>query len=154
MSNDWTTWIFIALIVFLLFWNISRRRKSGNVNLDMAVAVFTDVNNNLKGLEERVNNWQSKKKFSTRSWNTYREKMGFLDSSLTAYLNESFTMMEDFNARIEMARKSQTMSTLQDMPLERLREPLTKSKEGLITWLKTTYETEQQNNPRRGCMGF
>jgi hypothetical protein len=153
MPGDWTSWILIALIIALFIWNMSRRRKSGNPNLDAAVAVFTDINTNLKVLDERSTNSQSGKKFAVRNWMMYREKLTFLDSSLTASLNESFTMMEEFNSRIESAKKNKALYTLQDMPLEKLRGPLTKSKDELLAWLKTTYESEQQKNPRRGCMG-
>jgi hypothetical protein len=154
MSGEWTTWILIGLIFLMLVWNITRRRKTGNANLDVAIAVLQNVNNNLKIMESRLTNWQSKKKFQTGSWSHYKDKLTFLDTSTTDALNESFTLAEEFNSRIESAKKNNAMLLLQDMQVERLREPLTKSKEGLIAWLRTDYETEQRNRPRRGCLGL
>jgi hypothetical protein len=154
MSGDYTTWLLLVLIFGLLIWNLTRRRRTGNTNLDAALAVLTDVNHNLKVMEERLTNWQSKKKFQIKGWRMYKDKLGFLDTDLNSSLNESFALADEFNARIETARKNQALYTLQDMQVERLRGPLTKSKEGLVNWLRSAYEAEQQNGTRRGCMGF
>jgi hypothetical protein len=84
----------------------------------------------------------------------YKNKLEFLDPTLLTAINESFTIAEDLNSRIDSARKNRAMATLQDMPLEKLRAPLTKSKEGLTIWIRTNYQAETQNNQRRGCSGF
>jgi hypothetical protein len=154
-DGEWTQYIFIALIIAYFIWRMSRRSKrSGNTNLDIAADVLSNVNDNLKIVEERASNWGSKKKFQTASWNRSKEKVGFLGTELVSKLNESFALAEDFNSRIDSARKNNIMSTLQDMPLDRLREPLTKSKEGLVAWLQTNYQSEAMNSQNRGCSGM
>jgi hypothetical protein len=133
---------------------MTRRRKTGNTSLDAAAGILSNINANLKILEERQTNWQSKKKFQTSGWKMYKNKLEFLDPTLLTAINESFTIAEDLNSRIDSARKNRAMATLQDMPLEKLRAPLTKSKEGLTIWIRTNYQAETQNNQRRGCSGF
>ena len=74
------------------------------------------------------------------------KKTGFLSSDLGATLNEVFAMADDFNQRIETARKNNTLSTLQALPVERLRAPLLKAKAGLSTWMKTEGKDEANNH--------
>jgi hypothetical protein len=152
--SNWQDYIFIVLLVAVLIWSMTRRRKAGNAPADAAMAIFANVNDNLKILEDRLTNWQSKKKFQSGAWKMYKDKLNFLDPSLMSSISESFTLAEDFNSRIDSARKNRVMATLQDMPLEKLRGPLTKSKEGLTNWFKTSYQTEAQSSQRRGCGGF
>ena len=154
MTGDWTQWAIIGLIVILLIWNISRRKKSGSVRLDGVMGILSDIDDNLKVLEERAANWQSKRKFKTGIWRMYKGKLDYLESSLVAKIDETFAIAEELNDRIESAKKNKMMSTLQDLPLDKLRGPLTESREKLIAWLKTSYEDETKNSPRRGCMGF
>ena len=152
MSNDWTTWIIIALIAGLLVWNVTRRRKSGSLNLDIAMGIMANIDDCLRTIEVRLAEPQSKKKFQNAAWRAFNKKIGFLSSDLVATLTEAFTMVEDFNQRIDTARKNKMLSTLQDLPVEKLKAPMLKAKEGMTAWLKTGY-TDQMKN-RRGCMGF
>jgi hypothetical protein len=157
MDENWVQYVLIALILGAMFWNMSRRKKqtSGNVRVDAAAAMVTEINENLKIMEERLNIWQSKKKFATRGWTAYQAQLDFLDSAIVSALSEAYTTAEDFNSRIDSARKNNVMATLQDMQVEKLRGPLTKAKEGLTNWLRTNYQSEMQNTPRRrGCLGM
>ncbi len=151
MSNDWTTWLFIALIAGLLVWNITRRRKSGNMNLDIAMGILANVEDCLKTIEIRRADPESKKKFQNASWKAFGGKIGFLDPDLVTILTEVFNKVEDFNQRIDTARKNKMLSTLQGLPVESLKAPMLKAKEGLMAWLKTAYQDQSKN--RRGCMG-
>ncbi|MDD5701655.1 MAG: hypothetical protein PHU23_06340 [Dehalococcoidales bacterium] len=153
-ESEWFQYVFIALIFLLLIWNLTRRRRqsTGNPNMDAAGAVLSDINQNLRVADERLANYQSKKKFYTGSWSNYKDKLGFLGTELSSDLNKSFLMAEDFNMRIDSAKRSNAMSVLQDMPVESLKEQLTRNKEALVSWLKTNYQLDQMNNPpRRGC---
>jgi hypothetical protein len=152
-SGSWQDYVFIILLLGVLVWSMTRRKRAGNSPGDAAIGILGDVNMNLKLLDERMTNYNSKKKFQTGSWKLYRNKLTFLDPTLFSSISESFTLAEDFNSRIDSARKNKIMATLQDMPLEKMRGPLNKSKEGLTTWLRTSYQSEAQTNQRRGC-GF
>jgi hypothetical protein len=67
-------------------------------------------------------------------------------------LQESFTIIEDFNTKIEAANKSYSPEVLQEISLDKLKEPLMKSKQGLVVWLKANLQTEMQS--RRSMWGF
>jgi hypothetical protein len=61
-------------------------------------------------------------------------------------------MANDLNQRIETARKNNTLSTLQDLPVEKLRAPMLKAKEGLSVWIRT--EGKDEANNRTGFLGM
>ena len=157
MTGDLPQWsqyiIFLVLILFIL-WSFTRRRKSRTTKVDAAMGILSNVNDNLKSWKSRLTDWQSKKKFQTAGWKYYKNRLEFLDASLVTSINEAFTLAEDFNMRIDSAKKNKVMATLQDMPVDKLRVPLTKSKDGLMVWLKANLQSELQNNKRRGFFGF
>ena len=150
---DTTTIILLFLIVAMLVWSVTRRRRPVNDNLSAAIALITDIDYDLKVLDERRSNNQSNKLFKVGGWERYRAKLGFLDTELVSSLNEVFGQIGDFNARIKTARKNKAFGTLQDMPLEITRDRLNICKQGLIQWLKSSAGTNSQSS-RPGCMGF
>lgn len=152
MSNDWTLWIFFLLIAALLVWNFTRRRKSGSMNLDIAMGILSNVEDCIRMIEIRLADPQSTMKFQNASWRAFNKKIDFLGPELVAVLNEAFGMVDEFNQRIDTARKAKMLSTLQDLPVEKLKAPMHKAKEGLASWIKTGYQNEIKN--RRGCLGF
>ena len=154
MNSDTSIWILVAIIVGLMIWNITRRRKSSNTSLDVALGIVSNIESNQKVVEIRLSDYQSKKKFQTGMWNMYKNKVTFLSPEVVATLTETFNMAEDFNSRIDNARKNKSMATLQDMPLEKFRDLLNKCREGMVAWLKNEYQSDQQNNTRSGCLGF
>jgi hypothetical protein len=154
MGNDTTTWILIAILIVVLVWNFTRRRKSSNTNLDAALGIIADIESNQKIVDVRAADYQSKKKFKTGMWKLYKEKVPFLPAELVTSLTQAFNMAEEFNSRIDNARKNNSMATLQDMPLDKFRDLLNQCREGIVTWLKTGYQSDQQNSGRRGCLGF
>ena len=151
--ESWLSWVIFAVLIGFLLWTLTRRRGRGTPRLQTAIAVISDVNENLKVLETRQANPQSTKKFKTGAWKAYQDKLDFLDPATVASLKESSTLIEEFNQRIESARKTRSMATLQDMPLDKLKEPLSKSKEGLVQWLKANLQ-EEMKPTRRGCLGI
>jgi hypothetical protein len=152
MSSDWTVWVFFLIIAALLVWNFTRRRKSGSMNLDIAMGILSNADDCIRMIEIRLADPQSKMKFQNASWRAFNKKIDFLGPELVAVLNEAFGMVDDFNQRIDTARKNKMMSTLQDMPVANLKAPMHKAKEGLAAWIKTGYRDEIKN--RRGCLGF
>ena len=154
MNSDTSIWILVAIIVGLMIWNITRRRKSSNTSLDVALGIVSNIESNQKVVEIRLSDYQSKKKFQTGMWNMYKNKVTFLSLEVVATLTETFNMAEDFNSRIDNARKNKSMATLQDMPLEKFRDLLNKCRDGMVAWLKYEYQNDQQNSSRRGCLGF
>jgi hypothetical protein len=151
-TSDWSIWVVFILIAGLLVWNFTRRRKSGGMNLDVALGIISNVEDCIRTIEIRLADPQSKKKFQDASWRAFSKRTAFLGPELVATLTEAFTLVADFNQRIDTARKNKMMATLQDMPVESLKAPMLKAKAGLQAWMKSGYQDELKN--RRGCMGF
>jgi hypothetical protein len=146
-------WVLIIIIVLLVLWTFSRRRKPRSSKLDTAIAVLSDINYNLKILEIRTADKTSKKNFKVMNWRFYRDRVEFLQPEVVTTINESFTIAEEFKNKIDIAKKNNTLESL-DIQLERLKEPLTQGKKGLVAWLKDNVNAEMQSNTRRNWLGF
>jgi hypothetical protein len=156
MTNQWLPWVLILLMLGIIIWNYFRRRKGGQMTYDMAMGVYANVEDCLRTVEVRLSDPLSKKKFAMASWHAFSKQMNFLNPELLNTLTEAFTLAEECNRRIDEARKSNTMNTmssLQDLPLERLKTLMLKGREGLMLWLRNAQSSESQNT-RRGCMGL
>ncbi len=152
MSENW--WIILIIIAILLVWTFFRRKSSATPKLDTAIGIITDVNNNLRLVEVRQADPVSKKKFSDGNWRRNQDRVEFLDAAVVTALKDAFTMVEEFNSKIDVAKKNNTLSTLRDLPLEDLKGLLTTSKKGLAEWLKANMQSELQNTKRRTWLGF
>ena len=153
MRADWSLILFVAVIV-LLIWFVLRGRKRGeSPRLQVVIALIATVNDNLRIMETHRIDPRSTKKFRDGPWKSYGDRLDFLDAVTTAAMKESFTLISDFNAAIDSAKKDKNPAILQGLPLEKLKEPLAKSKEGLATWLRLNLQSEMQRS-RRGPFGF
>jgi hypothetical protein len=149
VSNSWVEYLFLILVLVLLVWRFSRRQRLSSSNIDVASSTLADINSNLQVIDEWMTKRQSKRKFHTRSWRSYKDKLVFLDPPIVSALDGAFSLAEDFNIRIDSARRNKDMATLQDMPMESLREPFTKGKEALVFWIRAVYHDQSQTNYRR-----
>jgi hypothetical protein len=150
---SWETYIFLIIFAGLIIWSILRRRNSGNIKIRATMGLMSEINGNLKVVDERLRNWKIYKKFKTGEWTAYKDRLDFLDPAVRDNINKAFLMAGDFNCRIETARKNKSTVYLADIPVESLREPLTRSKEGIQAWLKANLQTEMYARPRRGMFG-
>lgn len=128
-----------------------RKRKGGGTSLEMVVALLSEVSYNRKLMEDFHFHWNIKK-FKVDSWNRDKSKLDFLDQPLQAALSDAFNLIEDFNQRIDAAKKNRTSSYLAGIDIEKLRTPLDKSWQGLQEWLKENLE-KAGLPPRRGLFG-
>lgn len=149
-ENQW--YILIPLIILIVFMFFSRRRKAERTDTDIAGSLFYDVNTNLK-LVESVSSGGRPSKFKTDSWKRNSEKIDFLDASLRGDLADAFTLAETFNQEIEAAKKYKSSTYLTTINVDKLKSPLTKSKQGLEGWLKVNMQQQGPDAGRRGCMG-
>ncbi|MBN1188246.1 MAG: hypothetical protein JXA46_00690 [Dehalococcoidales bacterium] len=147
-------WILVIVILLLVFWSFSRRRRPRSNKLETAMSLISDINHNIKVLEIRTADHMSKKNFKVINWMFYKDRVDFLKPEVVAALNESFTIAEEFKNKIDVAKKNKNMETLQAMDLSRLKGPLDESRKGLVTWLKENVNTEMQTNTRRNWLGF
>jgi hypothetical protein len=149
---DWLIWVIIAILAGLVIWNFTRRRTSGAMNMDIVMGILANVEDSIRTIEIRLADPEGKYKFQNASWRVFGKKITFLSPELQASLNEGFTMIDEFNRRIDEARRNKSMQTLRDMPVAQLKGPLLKSKEGLQAWIRS--QSDKELNKRRGCMGF
>jgi hypothetical protein len=152
MAGDWTSYLIFAVLIIILLWTLTRGRKRGTPRLQSAIHLISDINDNLKILENRRIDPQSNKKFKTGAWRAYQDRLDFFETDTLNALKETYTIIDEMNVKIEIAKKSQSLSTLQDLPLEKLKEPMAKSKEGMVKWLKANLQAETQT--RKSMFGF
>lgn len=148
----WQSMLYLIPMVLILIWGIWRRKKQASTKLQVVIGLLSNINHNMKVMEAYLKSWQAKKKFKTGNWKKHKESMDFLEPAVQTSINESFTIAEDFNQQIEVALKSGTASMLSALPVEKLREPLTKSKKGISEWLQANLQTEMYSR-RRGLFG-
>lgn len=62
--------------------------------------------------------------------------MDYIDQGLHATLAGAYGVAEEFNREIDTAKKHRSASYLAGIRVDRLREPLAKSKQGLEEWFE------------------
>jgi hypothetical protein len=152
--DDASGWIIIIAILLILFWLFSRRRRPRSNKLDSAIAVLSDINHNLKVVEIRKNDSMSKKNFRVDNWRFYKDRLEFLEKELVETIDEGYKIATEFKEKIDIAKKSKAMETVQDIDVERLKEPFTKGRQGIMAWLRANVNSEMQLDKRRNWFGF
>jgi hypothetical protein len=132
--------IIIGLILLQFF--LRRRRAPATTQQGIVQNLLAEVRLDLK-LTEVFNFSQQARKFMTTSWQLHKSKLDFLDQSLQSTLSDAFTMAEDFNQQIAAAKKYKSTSYLASIDVDKLKDKLTKSREGLEEWLLSKVETKE-----------
>ena len=135
--------IIVAIIGFILLqFFLSRRRKPETTHQEIAQSLLTEVKLN-QALVESYHLRQKPKKFETVSWRMNKNKLDFLSQSLQGVLSDTFMVAEDFNQQIEAAKKHKSASYMVNVNVDKLEEPLAKSKQGLEEWLQDNVGTKE-----------
>ena len=116
----------------------------------MAIGLLSEINHNLKVTDAYSSDWRVKKRFKTGNWDRNKEKIDFLDEQLQMNISSAFGLAEDFNQRIDDAKQHKSTSYLAGIPVDKMTEPLTKSKQGLTEWIQANFQTELAQRRRRG----
>lgn len=120
--------------IILLQFFMRRRRKATTTHPEIVHNLLSEVKLN-QALVEAFPLRQKPKKFLTTSWQISKDKLDFLNSSLQLALSDTFTTAEDFNQQIDAANKHKSAIYMASVNMDKLREPLAKSKDGLELWL-------------------
>jgi hypothetical protein len=150
-AEQWS-WLIPLIIVIALSFIMRRRKPVENTPQEIASSLLMDVVADQQALE-KFSTQKKPKKLKMGSWQRNWEKLDFLDPSLRETLSKTFTQIEDFNMRVESAKMYKSTSYLFGVNIERLQEPLDKSREGLEEWLKANAEQAGPGAGRQGCMG-
>jgi LPXTG-motif cell wall-anchored protein len=150
---DWQSWILLigAALILLYFLGFRRRRVN---KLEIAIGLLADLKENIKTLEARKKDFQSKKTFITRGWVQNNDHLDFLNEEGVAALKDAFTLAITFNEKINTAKKSNNMASVQDLQFDELKELFVKSHENVAQWVRDNIHEETRRNARRDFLGF
>ena len=125
----------IPVIIIILTNVIFRKQKQQKERLKVVRSLLSELDSNQKIIEAFSVQWQTKK-FKTATWKRNKDKMDYIDQGLRYTLADAFEIAEEFNREIDAAKKHKSTSYLAGIRVDRLREPLAKSKQGLEQWLQ------------------
>ena len=150
-GEQWS-WLIPLIIIIVLSFVMRRRRPAEKTPQDIASSLLMDVMANQRALE-KFETQKRPKKLQLGSWQRNSEKIDFLEPSVRSTLADTFRQIEDFNLRVESAKMYKSTSYLFGVNIDKLQQPLAKSREGLEEWLKANIEQAGPGAGRQGCMG-
>ena len=126
---------FIALIIglILLQFFLRRRRSPETTQERIAELLASEVRVNLR-LAEVLAAGEPIKRFITTNWRINKNKVDFFEQALQVALTDAFTIAEDYNQQVNAAKKFKSAGYIASIDVEKLKDKLTKSKEGLEQW--------------------
>ena len=125
----------IPVIVFILINIFFRKQQEQRRRLTVVKSLLAEIEHNQKLMEAFLMRWQTKK-FKTGNWKRNRDKMDYIDQGLRTTLAGAYEIAEEFNKEIEAAKRLKSPGYLANIQVDRLREPLAKSRQGLEEWLE------------------
>jgi len=143
--------IMIPLILIILFNVFFKKRKAEKTEPEIAMSLLSEVAINQQIAEAFAGKSQLRK-FRTGSWQRNREKMNFLDQKLKDELAKAFGMAEEFNRAIDATRKFKSSSYLEGIPVDKLKDSLARSRQGLEEWFELNKDQAMMTTGRRGCL--
>ena len=126
----------IGLIIGLILLQFFLRRRRSPVTTQQGIveSLMSEVRVNLR-LAEVLSSGEQIKRFITTNWQISKNKIDFLDQSVQVNLTDAFMIADDFNLQVATSKKYKSTSYLASIDVEKLKDKLTKSKEGLEEWL-------------------
>jgi len=135
--------LIVLAIAFLIGINLFiKSRQQTRTPAEMVLSLLSEINHNQK-LVEDFQFHLNVKKFKTENWKINKTKVHFLGQSLLATLDTAFSMAERFNHDIDTAKKYKSTGYLAVISIDKLKEPLAQSKQGLEEWLEANVEKPQ-----------
>jgi len=135
----------IPLILLVLFQIFMRRRRTEKTTPEVVNNLLKEINHNQQLMEAFLVTWQTNK-FKTDSWQRNKNRLDFLDQHVHTALTNAYDLAEEFNREITSAKKFKSSSYLANVNVDKLREPLARSRKGLEEW--QSLGAEQQGSQR------
>ena len=147
MDFDWSeigkTLAYIIPVIILILVNVVfRKQQEQKRRLTIVRKLLSEINYNQKLVEAFSFRWQTKK-FKVRNWKRNKDKMDYIDQSLHTTLASVYEIAEEFNREIDAAKKHKSPAYLASIQVDKLTEPLARSKEGLEEWLRLNKSKEK-----------
>ena len=126
--------IIIVVLVIIVQFFLRRRPKPEKTPREIVLGLLGEVERNLNLLES-FSAKPRMSKFLVASWLRNKDRVDFLSQELQRTLSNAFMMAEDFNRQMEAAKTQKASIYMATIEVDKLRGPLTRSKEGLEKWL-------------------
>ena len=136
----------VPVLIFVVI-NVFFRKQQEQKRQQQAVRdLLSEIDYNQELMEAFLLKWQAKK-FKTGAWKRNRGKMDYIDQSLHNTLAGAYEIVEEFNSEIDTAKKHKSPSYLAGIQVDRLKEPLAKSRQGLKEWLELDKRKKELSGP-------
>lgn len=125
----------VPAIIIILTNVVFRKQKQKKERISVVRSLLSETEYNQRLMEAFSLGWQTKK-FKTGAWRRNKAKIDYIDPGLRYTLDAANAIADEFNREIDAAKKHKSMSYLAGIRVDRLKEPLAESKEGLEEWLR------------------
>lgn len=123
----------IPVAIFVIFNIFLRKQQEQKRRLGVVKGLIAEIDKNQKLMEAFLLQWQYKK-FKTGHWQRNKDKLEYIDQGLRVKLASTYEIAEGFNEEIETAKQQKSTSYLAGIRVDKLREPLAESRQGLEEW--------------------
>ena len=123
----------IPVVIFVIFNVFLRKQQEQKRRLEVVKSLIAEMDQNQKLMEAFLLQWQYKK-FKMGNWKRHKDKLDYIDQGLRATLASSYGIAEGFNKEIELAKQQKSVSYLAGIRVDKLKDPLAKSLQGLEEW--------------------
>ena len=135
--------VIISIVVLILLQFFLRRKRSPVTN---QVGIIQNLINEIRlnnRLADVFNPGKAGKKFMDTSWRLYGNKLDFLERELHTDVTDTYMLIEDYNQQITSAKKFKSTSYLASIDIDRLKDLLDDTQEGLEDWLVARTGSDQ-----------
>ncbi len=132
----------IPVAIFIIFNLFFRKQQEQKRRLEMVKRLIAEIDKNQKLMESFLLQWQYKK-FKTGHWKRHKDKLDYVDQGLRSRLASTYEIAEGINKEIELAKQQRSTSYLAGIRVDRLREPLAESRQGLEEWYTLNKDREK-----------
>lgn len=124
--------VIVSLLIVVALFSFLRGRGGVRRHPEIVQLIRNDVRMN-QALVTAFYLREKPKQFERNNWELYKSKVGFLGESLNETLRLTFSMIEDLNQEIKLAKKNKTSH--QSINVTKLNEPLAVCLKGLEDWM-------------------
>jgi len=142
----------VALALVMLSTVFFRRRSMEKTELGKILTLLSEINQNLKIIDAFSFHLQVKK-FKTGSWNRNKTKLDFIGEKLQTTLANAFGMADEFNWKIDEAKKHKSSSYLASIEVDKLKGAMTISQQKLEEWFQENKDKQELLPKKRGLFG-
>ena len=128
------SWVLLVIIgIVVILFSLVRRRGGAAKYPEVVQALLYDVRMN-QALATHFLEIPKPRHFENANWLMNKEKIGFLNETVKDMLREIFTLVDEYNKQIKVARKAKSDS-YKSMDLTHFKDLLEKTRKELEDWM-------------------